>query len=77
MEDALNIYFGGKTELFFKNPLKCKDHDYFANTLGGVAIHLRKDHHIIIARGDTKRRIYHQKDILPGSRFEDALNRRI
>lgn len=67
MEDILKTYFSGKEPLYFKEPTVCTIDSFQANTLTGVAIHMKKVHKIYTARGDTKRELYKSKDLLPGT----------
>ena len=72
LEDVLKAYWKGTYPLFNNEPLVCKlcedkGISTEAHALSFVAKHMRKIHKIYIARGDTMRRLYHTKDLLPGS----------
>lgn len=66
LEDVVKTYWDGYIELMKKEPLICKVHKCPAYTLSYLAKHMRKEHNIYIARGNTKRQLYHTKDLLPG-----------
>ena len=67
LEDAAKIYFGDIRYLVMGDRVKCKDHPFWAHSKAGIVIHLRKEHDIYIAKGDSKRKLYKHKDILPTS----------
>lgn len=67
LEDVIKTYWDGYYPLFKNEPLICKEHKCPAYSIAWLAKHMRKEHNIYIARGDTKRQLYHTKDLLPGS----------
>lgn len=67
LEDVIKTYWKGTYPLFQNEPLECKEDGVKAHSIAYVAIHMKKVHNIYIARGNTKRQLYHTKDLLPGS----------